>query len=567
LPPISSHPPGGTKLGRGAVAQAPALPVPADSAAAAPIGSIDNIGSANHGNTLRPLTHTGHLTHTHTPTAQQPQPQLTHTHTRPAQQEDVSAQAQRNEPLLPKIDPTKPPPARGGSGKEPAAMEVYRGSTNAAGVPILELVRKMEYENIITRDDRLALNEALYNPSGADRREAVIQAVRNVELGMNPRFSVKRLKALIHGNAAGVPRHSHRSRTANESLSGSRKLQAAELAEALAAVYMTKNQNQTPRLSPRQQPAQQDSKQPPASSPSKKAKRSAKDPAPVAAELSVETQDTVNALNNVLGVAPTYADICSSSNVCAKIAANLRVYMARVKAKKSRPRPLVVIVGGGSFNPLTRMHLRTFFVAKQWIEKQLRAEVIGALLSPAHSSLVRLRYRTCASEVIPTAHRLAMAQLCVQDSRWISVDPWEVTRRCAMDYLSQLDHVQSMLHSRFPNVNIKLFYLSKPNFVPKLSIEGMKKNGFSCICVCRAPESDYLRSSLGSRSNGVVYIGEDIAILDTSMDQVSAKKVRDGLKAGRDVETLVGHAINAYISDHHIAQKVRDVSCKLMLMV
>lgn len=477
----------------------------------------------------RPLTHTGKLS---TPETLKP----------------ITAEPKRRGEL-PKIDPAG---VRG-------TTEVYRGSTNAAGVPILELVRKMEYENIISRDDRLALNEALYDP---EKREQVIQAVRNVELGMNPRFSVKRLKALIHGNAAGAPKH--RSRTANEPMTGSRKLMAQELAEALADVYMSQdptagqnnsNSNNNDNSANSGNNSVKNITTP--GSPNKRVKKSGKELLPVLSpEASVETQDTIDALHRVLGDAPTYADVCSTSNVCAKIAANLRHYMAKVKTKKSRPRQLVVIVGGGSFNPLTRMHLRTFFVAKQFIEKQLRAEVLGALLSPAHASLVRHRYRTCASEIIPTAHRLAIAQLCVQESRWMSVDPWEVTRRCAMDYLSQLDHVETMLSQRFPNVNIKLFYLSKPNVVPKLSIQGMKKNGFSCICVCRAPESDYLRASLGSRSNGVIYIGEDTAIIDSSMDQVSAKKVRDKLKAGKDVEDLVGHAVNEYLIHHRIAHKV-----------
>lgn len=471
--------------------------------------SLPTLISAGHGHTLRPLTHAGKLS------IKEP--------------DNHSADPPVNRNELPKMNLSE----------AHNTTEVYRGSTNAAGVPILELVRKMEYENILSRDDRLALNEALYNP---EKREQVIQAVHNVELGMNPRFSVKRLKALIHGNAAGAPKH--RSKTANQTLSSSRNLMAVELAEALADVYMS------------QHPNQEETANKPAS-PTKRSKKAAREPPhAVGPEASIETQDTVDALNHVLGEAPTYADICSSSNVCAKISANLKHYLTKVKCKKSRARQLAVIVGGGSFNPLTRMHLRTFFVAKQFIEKQLRYEVIGAFLSPAHSSLVRLRYRTCASEIIPTAHRLAIAQLCVQESRWMSVDPWEVTRRCAMDYLSQLDHVQSMLSSRFPNANIKLFYLCKPNFVPKLSVEGMKKNGFCCICVCRAPESDYLRSSLGSRANGVVYIGEDTAIVDASMDQVSAKKVRDKLKAGKDVQDLVGHAINEYLNHHRIAQKV-----------
>ena len=70
----------------------------------------------------------------------------------------------------------------------------------AAGVPVLELVRKFEDEKILTRDDRVALNEALYNP---DRREGVVKAMKDVELGGNTRFTIRRLKALIHQNGTG----------------------------------------------------------------------------------------------------------------------------------------------------------------------------------------------------------------------------------------------------------------------------------------------------------------------------------------------------------------------------
>jgi hypothetical protein len=318
----------------------------------------------------------------------------------------------------------------------PNAAEVYKGTTNAAGVPILELVRKMEYEKLLSRDDRLALNAALYNP---DKREQIIEAIKNVELGMNSRFAIRRLKALIHGNSAGEPGIHFRSMSSpDHALSGSRRLERS----------LDRDADQ-PQLSP------------------KKAKVKVE----VADEQSVVTQDTASALQRVLGDAPTYSNI-SSGNVCHKIGKNLHHYLSKVQAGKTRPRQLAVIVGNGSYNPLTRMHLRTFFVAKQYLEKYHRVEVLGALLSPAHASLVRLRYRTCSSEIIPTAHRLAIAQLCVQDSRFVTVDPWEVTRRCAMDYLSQLDHVQAMLSSHFPQVSIKLFYLCKSNFVPKLSIEG-----------------------------------------------------------------------------------------------
>lgn len=76
----------------------------------------------------------------------------------------------------------------------------------------------------------------------------------------------------------------------------------------------------------------------------------------------------------------------------------------------------------------------------------------GSLLSPAHGATVRERYRTNPSEIIPSPHRLAVAQLLVQNSKLLSVDPWEITRRRAMDYLSLLEHTQAIVGEQFPGV-------------------------------------------------------------------------------------------------------------------
>jgi hypothetical protein len=84
--------------------------------------------------------------------------------------------------------------------KMPSYTTMSDSPSVAAGVPVLELVRKFEDEKILTRDDRVALNEALYNP---ERREGVVKAMKEVELGGNTRFTIRRLKALIHQNGTG----------------------------------------------------------------------------------------------------------------------------------------------------------------------------------------------------------------------------------------------------------------------------------------------------------------------------------------------------------------------------
>jgi hypothetical protein len=53
----------------------------------------------------------------------------------------------------------------------------------------------------------------------------------------------------------------------------------------------------------------------------------------------------------------------------------------------------------------------------QYLEAQQGFAVLGSLLSPAHGVTVRERYRTNIKEVIPSPHRLAVAQLLVENSK------------------------------------------------------------------------------------------------------------------------------------------------------
>jgi hypothetical protein len=63
--------------------------------------------------------------------------------------------------------------------------------------------------------------------------------------------------------------------------------------------------------------------------------------------------------------------------VLSKIAARLREFCAKYDEATRGKRRLAVLVGGGSFNPLTRMHLRTYFLAKQCLEAKYGYVVLG----------------------------------------------------------------------------------------------------------------------------------------------------------------------------------------------
>jgi nicotinic acid mononucleotide adenylyltransferase len=192
----------------------------------------------------------------------------------------------------------------------------------------------------------------------------------------------------------------------------------------------------------------------------------------------------------------------------------------------------------------------------RYLEAKCGFVVLGSLLSPAHGMTVRERYRTNHGEILPSTHRLAIAQLLVESSKWLSIDPWEITRRRPMDYMSLLQHVSEVLDAQFPDIEIKVLYLAKANAVPKMSPVDLRKNGFGVVSVCRATEFDMMRRTLGAKWNGLIQCVEDTAVLDASMDIVTSRKVRENMRKGRSIEALAGTAIDLYVRNHDLGKKM-----------
>lgn len=388
-------------------------------------------------------------------------------------------------------------------------IEINDMSAFPAGLPMLEVIRKLEQEKLLTREERAIVNDMTRD---ATKRELLFKCLKDVEIGSSTKFAVRRLKALLYNNGGGMP------------LKGSvlEPLPSIDAAEV--------------RL-PRDRGSRREASH-------------------------AEAEDTAKAISKAFGDGSVVeGEPCEvlyahpdNYNVCTKILRRL----ANVQ-QGMRPLKYAVLIGSGSFNPLTRMHLRRYYVAKQWLETgALGLTVLGCLLSPSHATTVRERYKTNSCEILPSPHRLAMAQMLVEESNFISVDPWEITRRRPMDIMSLLEHTSEMLRTQLQGADVRVLCLCKGNAVPKLSPQLLREGGFSIVCVTRPPETDALRLSIGSRWNGVLHIVEDAAVIDASLDVVSSKKVRERLRAGDAVTHLVGQRIAQYCSDQRLGAKMRS---------
>ena len=397
------------------------------------------------------------------------------------------------------------------------AMDSAVNNHCSGSISLPSLIRKLETEKLRNRDERLALNLAL---NSSDRKDFLMRTLQNIESGTSSRCALRRLKTLVHRNTDGLlsldpstscnaptPQRDNLRSSIGQSISATiRKSERSQVLPNLVNVSSTKYQSRKTypqnlpliRLPSPSNRTNLATITPPAcnnmnnSIPigSERKRRTSSDSFATQFPIDENTRgmmiDADRAISSVVGDWPVYSGH-DCYGACIKIGCRLNEHKAASmkSSHKMRPVRFAVLVGSGSYNPLTRMHLRSYFLAKQFLENTSGYVVLGSILCPSHGVTVRERYRNHPTEVIPSPHRLAVAQLMVESSKWISVDPWDITRRRPMDYLSLLQHCKHALTKGFPDVDIKIFYLCKENMIPKISPLAMRQENFGCISVCR----------------------------------------------------------------------------------
>lgn len=76
-----------------------------------------------------------------------------------------------------------------------------------------------------------------------------------------------------------------------------------------------------------------------------------------------------------------------------------------------------------------------------------------------------------ASKVARRHEKHVPAHMLCYDS-WLAVDPWEVTRKRIMDYMSVLEHAKEVCHETFPGHagGITILYMCQASQVTKIPV-------------------------------------------------------------------------------------------------
>lgn len=93
----------------------------------------------------------------------------------------------------------------------------------------------------------------------------------------------------------------------------------------------------------------------------------------------------------------------------------------------------LVLVACGSFSPITFLHLRMFEMAADYARFNTNFEVVGAYLSCVGDAYKK-------TGLVKAEHRINMCTLAVEQSSWISVDPWEALHSEYLETAKVLNH-------------------------------------------------------------------------------------------------------------------------------
>ncbi|KAH9818958.1 nicotinamide/nicotinic acid mononucleotide adenylyltransferase 2-like [Teratosphaeria destructans] len=106
----------------------------------------------------------------------------------------------------------------------------------------------------------------------------------------------------------------------------------------------------------------------------------------------------------------------------------------RLRRRITAPdRTPLVLIACGSFSPITFLHLRMFEMAADYARFNTTFDVVGAYLSCVGDAYKK-------TGLVKAEHRINMCSLAVQQSSWISVDPWEALHEEYLETAKVLDH-------------------------------------------------------------------------------------------------------------------------------
>eukprot|EP00794_Sanderia_malayensis_P005620 gene5620-6311_t len=219
----------------------------------------------------------------------------------------------------------------------------------------------------------------------------------------------------------------------------------------------------------------------------------------------------------------------------------------------------IVLLNCGSFNPITHMHLRMFELARDYLNKTGRFDVVSGIISPVHDKYGK-------KGLLPVNHRIDMIKLATSTSDWIKLDDWESKQDGWTRTRLVLDHAKeqiangvapyNLLHPNGSTVKVKLLCgadllesFNKPNIWSKEDITAIVGQ-YGLCCITR---NGYDGESVVSGTECIKQHEDSIDIIPEHItNEISATKIRESLQNGESVKYLIPDSVLEYIKNNKL---------------
>uniref|UniRef100_A0A914IE71 Nicotinamide-nucleotide adenylyltransferase n=1 Tax=Globodera rostochiensis TaxID=31243 RepID=A0A914IE71_GLORO len=223
----------------------------------------------------------------------------------------------------------------------------------------------------------------------------------------------------------------------------------------------------------------------------------------------------------------------------------------------------VVLLLCGSFNPPTFLHLRLFERARDFLQQNCHCRVVEGLMSPVSDHFMK-------PGLLPSRHRLRMAQLATESSEWIRADGWEAAQTGWTRTLEVLRHHRHELRQKYLDDAVRLVLLcggdTVDSFVRKeprspdgrlWQVAHLKEifEQFGLVVVQRAGAS--ARETLNSPELDFLHtLSANSAIIEdtTFPNAMSSSRLRNALELGQSIRYCTPDDVVHYIHEHRLYQ-------------
>lgn len=230
-----------------------------------------------------------------------------------------------------------------------------------------------------------------------------------------------------------------------------------------------------------------------------------------------------------------------------------------------------VLLSTGSYNPIHRMHVESFYLARRAVEER-NLLVVGAFLSPSHDDYVRWKLGT--DDCIGTNDRLKMCDLTINaakqkreassdcsgptvpsvdvDADFLSLDKWEsIVCSSPVDFSEVTVNLRDYLAEQFPDDNIRVIYLcGSDHFFRCHCMTPLRNESNVSVAVLKRPShhkhNDYRDG--GFNLTETLEKFTDVYVVETSTeDDCSSTLIRKRARQGQSISDFVFPEVEDYM--------------------